>query len=116
MTHQEQLKEELAKLEHEQWMEWSKNLHSNEKLSPERIDRWTKMWIPYSELTEEQKDQDRVYAEKSMALFMAVLEEIIAEGKEKKLIEAGFDTEGLRRKQAFNMGIDTVLALLKKRL
>jgi hypothetical protein len=57
--------EKLAELEHEQWIEWSSSLvDDREKLSPERLDRWAKLWIPYSQLTEEQKEQDRIWARK----------------------------------------------------
>jgi hypothetical protein len=56
--------EDLAELEHEQWIFWSKDIASKEKLSPERLERWKKLWIPYKDLTEEQKEQDRVWARK----------------------------------------------------
>ncbi len=65
MTKQEEIREGLAKLEHDQWVEWSKAVAP--EVSPERRERWKKLWIPYSELTEEQKDQDRVWADKSIA-------------------------------------------------
>lgn len=72
----EDIVEILAELEHEQWMEWSKNLVATEKrLSMNRIERWKKLWVPYAELTEEQKEQDRIYARK-------VLEAIKVEGVE----------------------------------
>lgn len=60
----------LAALEHEQWMEWSKALVAGEKrLSFARIERWKKLWKPYKELTEEEKEQDRVYARKVLAIM-----------------------------------------------
>ena len=58
------LLERIAELEHEQWEEWSKNIAETETISEDRLTRWKTMWIPYSELTEEQKDQDREYAKK----------------------------------------------------
>lgn len=62
--------ETLARLEHEQWVEWSKALVAREKrLSMNRIERWKKLWIPYDQLTEEQKEQDRVYARKVLAII-----------------------------------------------
>lgn len=64
-----ELIEALADLEHEQWIEWSKSLAQNEDLSPERVARWEKLWIPYALLTEEQKEQDRVYARKALDLL-----------------------------------------------
>jgi hypothetical protein len=60
-----ELLEILAELEHEQWKEWSMSLVDHEEnLSKTRVDRWMKLWRPYNELTEQEKDQDRVYAEK----------------------------------------------------
>ena len=77
--------EALAEDEHTQWCEWSKSLAKSEHLSPERIARWKKMWIPYAELTEEQKEQDRVYARKSLVrIKFYLLEEHLNQPKEKK--------------------------------
>ncbi len=56
--------EVLASIEHDQWVEWAKSLAENEKLSSDRIKRWKKLYVPYSELSEESKEQDRVYARK----------------------------------------------------
>ena len=61
--------EQLAELEHEQWEEWSKNIASNENISQDRIDRWRKLWIPYKDLSENAKDQDRTYARKVLNLL-----------------------------------------------
>lgn len=52
----------LAELEHEQWMEWSKEIASKEKLSKERLTRWKKLWVPYKDLTELEKEADRAWA------------------------------------------------------
>ncbi len=57
--------EQLAELEHLQWMEWSKQISDTEKISPMRIARWQKLWIPYSELPEEMKEQGRKWARRS---------------------------------------------------
>ena len=66
MKKQEEIREGMAELEHEQWVVWAYALMEREKLSPERIERWQKLMIPYSELTEEQKDQDRKWADISL--------------------------------------------------
>jgi hypothetical protein len=66
---QEQLREALAALEHEQWCEWSHNLAESEQLSPERLSSWAKRWVPYSELSEEDKDLDRLYADQVLELI-----------------------------------------------
>ncbi len=68
-TKQEQLREALAALEHEQWCEWSHNLAETEHLSPERLSSWAKRWVPYSELSEEDKELDRIYADQVLELI-----------------------------------------------
>lgn len=60
--------EALAALEHEQWMTWSKSLAAAEPLSEERVERWRRLWVPYADLSEQEKDADRVWAEKVLAL------------------------------------------------
>jgi len=62
-----ELREALAELEHEQWIKWSQAIAP--EVSRERYERWAKLWIPYSDLSEEQKNQDRVWADKSLALI-----------------------------------------------
>uniref|UniRef100_A0A6M3LT77 Uncharacterized protein n=1 Tax=viral metagenome TaxID=1070528 RepID=A0A6M3LT77_9ZZZZ len=61
--------EQLAALEHEQWAEWAKSLIANEALSTERCERWQRLIeTPYKDLTEEEKDQDREWAERAMSI------------------------------------------------
>ena len=69
MTKEQIIIEKLAELEHTQWIEWAKNISSKEKLSPERLARWKKLYIPYAELSEEMKEEDRKWARKSLAIF-----------------------------------------------
>lgn len=59
---------ELAELEHEQWIAWSKDIARTENITPERLERWRKLWRPYSELTEAEKDQDREWAQKVLKI------------------------------------------------
>lgn len=59
--------EALAELEHDQWVMWSKDIAAKEQLSPERLARWESLWVPYGELSEEMKEQDRIWARKSIA-------------------------------------------------
>lgn len=68
-SRQAKLREYLAELEHEQWVKWSKSIAQAEKLSPDRLLRWQKLWVPYKDLTEKQKDQDREWADKTIALM-----------------------------------------------
>ena len=60
------LLETLAEIEHDQWMAWAGKLMETETLSPERIERWKKCMVPYSELTEEMKKFDRDWARKTL--------------------------------------------------
>ena len=62
-------REALAALEHDQWMAWSKTLTEKENLSDDRVERWKKLWIPYSELSETDKDFDRTWADKAYAII-----------------------------------------------
>lgn len=61
------LLERLAALEHEQWVAWSKDIAAKEKLSEARLLRWKGYWVPYSELSDEVKRQDRDWALKVLA-------------------------------------------------
>ena|SRR3972149_4712869 len=54
--------EELAELEHEQWIAWSKNIAGSERISKDRLERWKPLWKKYSKLTEKEKNQDRKWA------------------------------------------------------
>ena len=75
----EQLREVLAELEHEQWIAWSKNIAETEDITPARKERWEVLWRPYSELTEAEKDQDREWADKAIALFLTDRANLIQE-------------------------------------
>jgi hypothetical protein len=72
------LLEALSWYEHLQWMDWSKSLAESECLSSNRMKRWQGLWIPYNELTEEQKDQDRIRARE----IMAIVKDFYREGDE----------------------------------
>jgi hypothetical protein len=61
------LLERLAELEHEQWVAWSRAVAA--EVAPERRRRWEACWVPYAELPEEVKEQDRVWARKVLALL-----------------------------------------------
>ncbi len=61
------LLERLAALEHEQWVLWSQAVAA--EVSEERRRRWQALWVPYAELPEEVKEQDRVWARKVLDLL-----------------------------------------------
>lgn len=67
ISNKKELLEQLAKLEHDQWMEWSKSVA--DEVSEERRERWKKLWIPYDQLSEEMKEEDRIYARKIQKLL-----------------------------------------------
>jgi glutathionyl-hydroquinone reductase len=74
-----EMREALAELEHEQWVKWSNNLATVENISHERYARWKQLWKPYSHLSEEEKDQDRVWADKVIALLSPTPAEVTSE-------------------------------------
>jgi hypothetical protein len=65
--------EELAKLEHEQWIYWSKGLIPQEPISTTRVNRWKTLWtLPYGLLSEETKEDDRKWARKALKIIRDV--------------------------------------------
>lgn len=70
------LRESLAALEHEQWIEWSQTI-AREGLTPYRVQRWERYWVPYAELDEGVKEHDRKWADRVLAL---VEQEAAADG------------------------------------
>lgn len=62
----DELREELAALEHEQWRYWTENLALREweNLPHELVERWKENWVPYEELDEETKEHDRKWADR----------------------------------------------------
>lgn len=54
--------EVLAKIEHDQWMQWAKTLLLEEAITIKRKERWIECMKPYHELSEEMKEHDRVWA------------------------------------------------------
>lgn len=62
-------RERLAALEHDQWVAWSQEIAATETITPARLARWKTLWFPYETLTETQKDQDREWADKVIAIM-----------------------------------------------
>ena len=56
-----ELIEALAALEHEQWMEWSKELAVHSIWAKLILFRRKKLWVPYEELAEDVKQQNRFW-------------------------------------------------------
>lgn len=63
------LREKLAEQEHEQWVGWAKSIIASEKISEKRALRWQTYFVPYSELEESVKDQDRKHADATLQLL-----------------------------------------------
>jgi len=63
----EDLVEALAKIEHEQWMHWSKAV-SGEVPDVVRA-KWQHSWVDYDKLTDEVKEADRVWARRVITLL-----------------------------------------------
>lgn len=79
------IREELAKLAHEQWSGWMKYLFGKcSKISRGRmvipkwaVERWSfQMITPYEMLTLKEKDSDRAEADKFLALFKKIRNEL----------------------------------------
>lgn len=64
------IREELAALEHEQWMTWTKYVVGHYHIPQDLEENWRKNWKPYSDLTQEEKDKDREWADKVIKLFV----------------------------------------------
>ncbi len=62
----------LASIEHDQWTAWAKTLLEKEPgISEERKRRWPTLFIPYEQLSEVDKEHDRVWARKVLAVLKA---------------------------------------------
>lgn len=69
--------EELAELEHIKWMEWARHLLSEEPISTQRVQRWAKLFVPYKELSESEKEKDRVLARRVYKSLKEKIEKFI---------------------------------------
>lgn len=82
-TWEEEALEALASIEHDQWVEWSTALADSERgISSEHRERWAKLWVPYSKLTEEQKEHDRSYARIILSRIALRVQEARKEAKD----------------------------------
>lgn len=59
--------EMLAELEHEQWMAWTKAVAKRGVVGDEQVKKWRVNWVPYRELSNESKEDDRRWARKALA-------------------------------------------------
>ena len=66
---EDELLEGLAAIEHEQWSQWVRTMMASEVLTTPRVTRWKQLLVPYDQLPESVKEQDREYARRALALF-----------------------------------------------
>lgn len=81
MTHQknkeleERVIEQLAELEHQQWVDWAITIMNQESISEERRERWIKYLCAYNELSEDVKEYDRKWARKVYKVVEKAIQE-----------------------------------------
>lgn len=81
MTHQknkeleERVIEQLAELEHQQWVDWAITIMNQESISEERRERWIKYLCAYNELSEDVKEHDRKWARKVYKVVEKAIQE-----------------------------------------
>ncbi len=64
----EDIVEKLATVFHDSWRHWSMQISIKEHISVDRLHRWQKLWIPYDRLPESEKEKDREWARKVLAI------------------------------------------------
>lgn len=57
-------REIISDVAHQQWMNWGKSLIKMEDLSPDRVTRWSELFVEYDTLSEDMKELDRREADK----------------------------------------------------
>lgn len=83
-----ELREQLADLEHQQWAHWTDYLFRRLSLSPNSLkvdeetkkdfERWVKQIItPYKDLSKKEKDADREWADKVLKLIKKRDQEVV---------------------------------------
>lgn len=70
----DELLEVLAEFDHEMWKDWARHILSEEAISTMRVQRWARNFVPYSELSEKEKEKNRVLARKILRLIQQQLE------------------------------------------
>jgi hypothetical protein len=61
------LVEALAKIEHEQWMHWSRAVAAD--IADATRVKWQRSWVDYTELRDDLKETDRLWARKVLTLL-----------------------------------------------
>jgi hypothetical protein len=64
------LRERLAALTHYQWSTWAADIMRTESINKVRMARWNRLIVtPYEDLTEEEKDIDRYWADRILDII-----------------------------------------------
>lgn len=132
----EEVIEKGADLEHDRWSRWQKYLHSlcvkNEDgtltIPKERVERWERqIATPYSELSEQEKEYDRIEVRKYQDIFNHIHSLGITQGiemvekalpEERKVNYQSLSTGEVRNNVGFNTAlsqIKDIIGELKKR-
>lgn len=82
---QKALLEKIAKLTHNEWESWSKELAKSENLSKAKLNSWKKLWTNYSQLPSSEKSKDLIWANKFMEIIMP--SEVTQKTAKKKIIK-----------------------------
>lgn len=69
MKNEKEILEELAEIEHVKWMEWARHILAEEVITTGRVQRWARLFVPYKELSEVEKEKDRVLARRVLEII-----------------------------------------------
>jgi len=73
-------REALAEAFHCAWVSWAETILDEEVITLERAERWKAMFVPYAELPEEAKDQDREQVDLWLAALLKGTSHTTVEG------------------------------------
>ena len=71
----------LARIEHEQWMQWAGSLMKRELVNQDTRDKWANLMVDYESLPNEMKKHDIVWAAKSYNVVIDELKKFVKENK-----------------------------------
>lgn len=95
---EDELTEELADLEHKQWIHWMEYLIDN--ITDENIEKWKKeIKTPYKELSEKGKDSDREWARKAIGIMQQHSEEVDISSVTKQLKDLKLQLEDMEKER-----------------
>lgn len=75
LTDDKVLLEKLAELDHNMWKDWALHLLSEEAISTTRVQRWARNFVDYKNLSDKEKEKNRVLARKVLRTIQEHLDE-----------------------------------------